>query len=195
MKISISRDLNLNNLKFVAERLAGIEYSIFFGTLLGFQREANIIEHDDDIDIYVNSLHREEILDIFSGSELVIKPELPRNSSPCFLQGVRIFEQTRTFVDFYFYEENKEHDYIIERWNFSGRWNNPNNTMHVPKDYFYPIQAANMQGIDLKVPAAPNELCAFLYGDRWEEPMSKGSQYRMGMRNNRPKMILIDDDS
>ena len=48
-------ELNLNNLRSVFALISHLEAFIFFGTLLGYQRESNILPFDDDIDIYVNA--------------------------------------------------------------------------------------------------------------------------------------------
>ena len=46
--------LNFQNLILVAPLIKGVEYFIFYGTLLGIIRENNIIKGDDDIDFLVN---------------------------------------------------------------------------------------------------------------------------------------------
>lgn len=56
----VPKELNLENLRYVSERIASFECAIFFGTILGYQREGNVIEDDDDIDIYVHIRHRDE---------------------------------------------------------------------------------------------------------------------------------------
>ena len=66
----IAIEKNLNNLKYVAERLSRVEWFIFFGTLLGYTRENNIIKNDDDIDIYVDLRFRDNIIEIFKNTEL-----------------------------------------------------------------------------------------------------------------------------
>ena len=48
-------DENFSNLLFFTQLLDKIEHFVFFGTLLGLVRENNLIEGDDDIDLYVNN--------------------------------------------------------------------------------------------------------------------------------------------
>lgn len=189
----LPRELNLANLKFVTSKISNLEYCVFFGTLLGFQREGNIIEGDDDIDIYVNSIHREEILNAFIGSELQIDTGIQPNLSPYFLQGTRIIDGMKTFVDFYFYHEDKTAGHVIERWNFAGKWKNPKNAIHIPREIFYPITATTMQGINIKTPHDPAAICEFLYGDSWMTPMKKKSQYKTKIINNRPKLMVVNN--
>ena len=192
MIVPVARELNLANLEYVASKISSLEYSIFFGTLLGFQREGNIIEGDDDIDIYVNSIHREELLNAFDGSELTIDTSLRPNFSPHLLQGSRVIDGIKTFVDFYFYQDDQKAGHLVERWNFTGKWKRPENAMHIPRDIFYPIITATMQGIDIKTPHDPVAICEFLYGDRWMTPMKKRLQYRTRIINHCPKLILVN---
>ena len=55
MQNPINRKYNINNLRVVCELLnqKKIEYFIFYGTLLGYCREKNLLKRDDDIDCYV----------------------------------------------------------------------------------------------------------------------------------------------
>ena len=57
----VSIEKNIKNLRYVSNKLVNIEWFIFFGTLLGYTREKNILKNDDDIDIYVNIKSREAI--------------------------------------------------------------------------------------------------------------------------------------
>ena len=51
-KDDVPRERNLSNLKIVTQVLnqIDVEYFVRFGTLLGYIREQQIIENDDDID-------------------------------------------------------------------------------------------------------------------------------------------------
>ena len=51
MDTPIDRKYNAQNLKEVLPLLEGMEYFVFYGTLLGLVREGDILEKDDDIDI------------------------------------------------------------------------------------------------------------------------------------------------
>ena len=56
----VSIEKNLNNLKYISDKLINVEWFIFFGTLLGYTRENNILKNDDDIDIYVDVRFRDK---------------------------------------------------------------------------------------------------------------------------------------
>ena len=83
---------NFENLNYVANKLLNIEWFIFFGTLLGYTRENNIIKNDDDIDIYVNLDFRQDVIKTFKNTDLFIDLSKPPNLSQFFLQGVRKLE-------------------------------------------------------------------------------------------------------
>ena len=61
-KPKIPRRLNRDNLIQVSGLLIDVEHFVFFGGLLGIVRDGDIIEGDDDIDIYVNLKDRGKIL-------------------------------------------------------------------------------------------------------------------------------------
>ena len=96
---------NFQNLKAVSDKMSDMEYCVFFGTLLGFCREENLIDGDDDIDLYVNIKHHSEVIELLKNLQFDVSIK-----TPFFVQGTRILENTKTYVDFYFYEkdENRE---------------------------------------------------------------------------------------
>ena len=53
-KKAVSLETNQENLSYFCKILEGIEYFVFFGTMLGLERDGGVIEGDDDIDFYVN---------------------------------------------------------------------------------------------------------------------------------------------
>ena len=65
MDIPIDRKYNAQNLKEVLPLLEGLDYFIFYGTLLGLVREGDILEKDDDIDILVDRKHFAELIGRF----------------------------------------------------------------------------------------------------------------------------------
>lgn len=185
----IAIEKNLNNLKYVAERLSRVEWFIFFGTLLGYTRENNIIKNDDDIDIYVDLRFRDTIIEIFKNTELNFDVTKVPNLSPFFLQGLRELGGEKTYVDFYFFENAKKLSFIREKHNFSGRSYLETNTMHIPKEIIYPIKPAKLKDLDVFVPNKPIECCQFLYGKDWKTPLSKSKDYFVDIINNKPMLV------
>ena len=132
MNLAVDKEYNLKNLKDLTPFLKNIEYFIFFGTLLGYHRDNSVIEWDDDIDFYVNIKHKDDIVSILEK----LNVETSINHSH-FVQGARLIDGNRTYIDFYFYEDLPDKYYILERWNFHGQPENERLHLHIPKDYIY----------------------------------------------------------
>ena len=66
MQTPIERKYNLITLGMVTPHLKSMEYCVFFGTLLGVHREGNLLEMDDDVDIYIKSQHKTDIAEILT---------------------------------------------------------------------------------------------------------------------------------
>ena len=62
----VSKETNKRNLIEVSRILheSEIDYSVFYGTALGIQRERDVLSHDDDIDFIVHSGEINKIADI-----------------------------------------------------------------------------------------------------------------------------------
>ncbi|MEO9684691.1 MAG: LicD family protein [Tateyamaria sp.] len=187
----VSRELNLNNLALVFDVLQGIDAFIFFGTLLGYVREGNIIEYDDDIDVYVNATDLNPLLTALEGSGFNVnvlpirKKWYHRQKPPLIVQATRLQDGVETYADFYLYDDVPA-DYLLEKWNFKGAWKDPATALHVPKDLVFPLKDAEMQGIAIRVPAQPEALCEFLYGPSWSTPVRKSEGYVMEIVNHTP---------
>lgn len=185
----VSIEKNTQNLRYISEKLTNVKWFIFFGTLLGFTRENNILKNDDDIDIYVDIKFRENILKLFQNSELIFDLSKKPNLGPYFLQGKRIIKNETTYVDFYFYEDQVMKEFLIERNNFSGAWKQKSNAMHVPRHIIYPIRKSKLQDIKIFIPNKPIECCEFLYGKDWKIPLSKSIDYYVDIINNTPMLV------
>ncbi|MEP2784434.1 MAG: LicD family protein [Pseudoruegeria sp.] len=190
---SVPQEMNLNNLREVYKRIAHLDAFVFFGTLLGYTREGNIIAHDDDIDVYINKSSRDEVLAAFDDGvfEPKVSPKARSGEAPLIVQFSRFQDGVKTFADFYFFDDTHE-EYIKEDWNFKGTWRKPETHLHVPKSLIYPLKSVDMQGIEIKVPAEPDAVCEYLYGPTWKTPVKKGSEYKMAMVENKPKFRLMN---
>ena len=194
MMKGVESALNLKNLELTSTTLlrGGITHFIFFGTLLGFNREGTIIPGDDDIDFYVPRSELKQLEDLLRGTDLEILPkqELKYNKSEFFKQSRRVIDGVTTYVDFYLYDDFGD-DYIIDRWNYNGKLWNKDTALHVPKSLIFPLQEGEMgEGIKVSVPQDPEGCCKFLYGENWKTPLRKGKQYRTVVENHRPVIKL-----
>ena len=190
MNTPVPVEMNLNNLRYVFTRIFHLEAFIFFGTLLGYQREGNIIENDDDIDIYINARHTADLLDALSTSDFEItiipcKRWYQRWRKPLFIQAMRVQDGIETFVDFYLYNDEAS-DHLEEKWNFLGQWKDIESAIHVPKSIIYPLVNAEMKGVKIRVPAQSEAVCSFLYGPGWKTPVLKSEGYFMEVIDNKP---------
>jgi hypothetical protein len=183
-KTATEREYNLKNLKDVSPYLKDMEYFLFFGTLLGLCRENNIIEGDDDVDLLVNTQHRNEILEIIRNLGFNINI-----NNPHIVQGTRYINNKLTHIDFYFYENPVEQPYIVEKWNFFSRPHDINYHLHIPKSIIYPLTTGQIGGIECKVPLNIKECCKFLYGERYMTPMEMKTEYMVErLVNNIPEV-------
>jgi len=171
-------------LKEICENLNGVEYFIFYGTLLGFHRERNIIQNDDDIDLLVNKVFRKEILAILTKLNYKISYDTKSFVSCTKVSGNK---KVTRIVDFYFYEHLND-DFLLEKWNFFGHPHNSSTYIHIPKSIVYPIRTETIQGIRCKVPQDVEQCCRFLYGDRFMTPIKK-SAYTFKIVDNKPNII------
>ena len=183
----VPQHLNSQNLIEISAALSGIEHFIFFGTLLGIARDGDIIPNDDDIDIYVDMNFRLEAISALSKNGFnILEGDHPNNSN-YFLQLIIERENILTYVDFYFFDSSDK-NYIIDKWNFIGKINSSAHEMHVPKDLIFPIKSYDYMNNKISIPANMKELCLFLYGKKWSEPLKKGRQYSTVILNHKPKI-------
>lgn len=179
----IPREVNINSLKFISQILNAekIPYSIAFGTLLGYVRERNIIEYDDDIDIWIDIKYLEKVWGIFRA-----KGMLRNGRGDPFIQLYLPHKKITGIIDIYLYRETEKH--IIDQWNFTGHFKNASNHIHIPKEFFFPLQEIDFCECKVFAPAQPENLIKWLYGPRWYEPLKKyKNEYSIKIVNNVPQ--------
>ena len=188
--VAVDKNLNRNNLISVLKEISHLDYFIWFGTLLGFVRDNDIIENDDDIDLYIDSKHREEVIQII---ERVFNYKIDKsvwpNHTPYFIQANPIIDGVKTFIDFYFYD--KLSGFILERWYFHGFPHDSNFHLKIPNDLIFPIKTKHIKisdelTIECKFPSKEIESIGFLYGERWMSPARKRIDYDVSLIDNKP---------
>ncbi|MCA8833514.1 MAG: LicD family protein, partial [Proteobacteria bacterium] len=173
------QDLNRKNLIYVSNLLKGIEHFVFFGTLLGLVRDGDIIPHDDDVDFYVPIEQRAAVIERLKTTDFSIglntdgKPEQPL----CTVRAYKFIDGMELDIDFYLYQSNPETDCIIERWNISGKPDNKDTHLHIPKSMIFPLKTQRFFDCDIAMPAKGEDLCEFLYGKDWRTPLRKYTEY------------------
>ena len=182
---------NFSNLIFIDKILKELEYFVFFGTLLGLTREKNLIKNDDDIDIYINLKDRNRLIEILKKNSVIVDLNLSVNKEKCFLQVNRVINKKNAIIDFYFYEDNIDNSYIIEKWNFQGMPGNLSKHLRVPKIFTHPIKRINIKSYKFNLPAQPEYLCEFLYGKNWRKKLKKDTDYKIKVFDGKPVMFRL----
>lgn len=180
---------NEENLSLICDILEAIKPIPFFGTLLGLTRSGTAIEHDDDVDFWVHKSDRDTVIGLLKSTPFEIDLSLDHNRSEYFLQASRVIDNTKTYVDFYFYEFDANGESCVDRWNWTGHWSIPENHLHVPKSLIFPTLPSKIFGTTVQMPADPQALCEYLYGEKWQTPMKKGQEYTMTVKDHRPFVI------
>ena len=176
----------LKNLIFFSKKFKKYKPVIFYGTLLGIVRENSIIKNDDDIDLLVDYRFKKRILnDIKKERIFKINEEI---SNKHFAQIFFRVDKIMIFIDLYFYTNNKNNNFIIDRHNFFGNIYNKNYFLHIPKKLFFPIKR-NIKFKSFYMPNKDQALCKFLYGKDWNIPLKKNTNYKMKIIKNKPFIV------
>lgn len=168
---SVDKKYNLKNLEESIKLVKDLDYFIFFGTLLGYRRERDILVGDDDIDIYVDIKHRSLMQERFLSQTYF---NISIGSDPTFVQLKKNYSNVTTYADFYFYETFQDKDYIFESWTSRQPGVLGVTKINIPNKLVFPIKTVNdLQGLEVKVPADIDGCCQFIYGDTYMTPLKK----------------------
>ena len=197
MDTPIDRKYNAQNLKEVLPLLEGMEYFVFYGTLLGLVREGDILEKDDDIDILVDRKHFAELIERFDKHDGLLTYDNNPNVNYCdfFRQATCMRDDVKTFADFYFYDTEIKPGSIVDRWNIHGSWTDPNMHIIIPNDIIYPIETKSHKKYgEIKSPNQPIRCLEYLYGNGWMHPRKKKREYVQAIKNNRPHLVYLGQE-
>jgi hypothetical protein len=184
------RDDNRANLVAISKLFEDIDHFVFFGTLLGITRGRDLIEGDDDIDILAPIEQRKLIIHKINNIDgFKVNFDKDCNKSDYFLQIESSVNNRNSLIDFYFYENNPNDDFIVDRWNFLGKHKNSEFALHIPKKFILTIAKENLFGTQIKLPACRELLCEWLYGKTWLTPREKNISYVIRVINNRPILV------
>ena len=79
---------------------------------------------------------------------------------------------------------------MIERWNFKYSPNDSSTHLHIPKKIIFPIKQGIINNIKINIPYNIDACCRYLYGDNYNIPLKKGSDYITKIIDNKPTTIL-----
>ena len=186
MKLTFLQKRYLDDLRYISKLLEKYSPFIFYGTLLGITRERSLIKNDDDVDILVDFKYKKKVISKLNKVKNFRVNKKIANTY--FVQFINNKKNVKTFIDFYFYINNKDKKYIIEKHNWLSTINSKAHEIHIPKKLIFPLK--KIKGFqNIFFPNQCQKLCSFLYGASWKSPLKKNTGYRMEIVNNRPKLI------
>jgi len=156
-------------------RELGVDYALHYGTLLGWFREGRILAHDRDVDF---------------AAPVAAYPRI-RAAAAALPRGFRLRDTSHWHfgpklcitrrgweADIYFLTE--ENGWLRS----TERSRNPGDLAPFPRDWFYPLQTAELHGETVRVPAQPQPILETLYRylgpDAVRDPVTRYFRPRAG---------------
>lgn len=193
MKRPVSKEHNRENMLDACNSLSTKEYCIFYGTALGLYRDGDVIEGDDDVDILLEDKDFEEADQLLkdNGFKSSLEYNGQRGFPKIFSQYYKIRNGIPTLLDLYFYE-NIHEKYISEKWNWYGTPSNTRTHLLIPKPIVFQIREEKYFGQTIKVPNNMENMCKYVYGPRFREPLRKKIDYIQKIVNNQFVIEYLD---
>jgi phosphorylcholine metabolism protein LicD len=134
----------------------GIIFMPIFGTLLGFVREGDFIKNDYDIDLMIYGKDRIALIDLI--------PEFAK-------YGMMFTRKSEPWVYTFQYKSVSCDFYTIERasWPYNYRYCRIVEN-YIQKSFFEKVEKIEVFGIQVNVPANPENLLEYMYGKNWRTP-------------------------
>lgn len=130
-----------------------IKSILFYGTLLGFQREANFIEEDDDIDLIVSRDDFNKLL-AYARANSMLRIEYSNLLQLCY----------NDIGPFDVYAYDMYGSSILIKHAIS---------IILPSQLIFPLKQVLFHDIPVYVPSDVDETLVLLYGPDWRTPVSK----------------------
>lgn len=174
--IRFSKILNENNI---------FNFS-FHGVMLGFHRNNDVLDIDDDIDFLINRDDCDKIMKLMESNKdyfcsVDIRDKL--------VQYCLIVDEVKTYVDLSFYEEKE--DYLVDKWGIKGHASNELTHLHIPKNLIFDLTKVEYNGSHIFLPKEVAKLCEWLYGEKFETPMKKIGEYTRKVENHIPVITYL----
>jgi len=155
-KTKHTRD-NLNKLyQFIMTRLHKFNFILFYGSLLGFIREGDFIENDDDIDLLLSIRDRASLINRVQ--QLGLKITINE------LSIIQVVIENLGHVDIYFYESINTD--IIIKWD---------GNLLFSKNDIWPLKKTKFKNFLINIPYNSEKILQETYGLNWKIPLQKDS--------------------
>ena len=151
----------------------GVEFILFYGSLLGYHRDGQFIHHDDDIDVIAPLSCREKLLQYICATN----PKTVRITyNTIELLQLYIIVNDANDVDdamigpfdIYFYKDPSNSSDILITWD--------GNLLFKKCDIF-PTRIVVFNGHSILIPHNPAAILLELYGPEWKIPKTKNVDY------------------
>lgn len=181
-------DATLNNaFDYVIQIIKDVEYSIFFGTLLGIIRENSLLKNDDDIDFLVDYKNKQKIITLLLKSDLKLDLNKPVNSGEYFIQAEFNNKDKVCLIDFYFYELTPKQKVLLK--SIGGPYQEDKKQwMYMTKNTILPFTDSLFNNMKIKIPNEPTKVLRYLYGRKWNKRIEK-KDYLLYFFMNKPRII------
>lgn len=182
--------LNVEDLQYCTRMVAELlnyqcEYFLFFGSLLGYVRDASPIHGDDDVDFYIDSAYAQATKKLMAQNGFNIVIDGTVNGEDYFLQYYKEQNGHKMRADFYFFYRWEE-EYLTDCWNFHAKPKSSGTWLKIPVPLVYPIEQVRYCNTKVFVPKHSKILCEFLYGSSWRDKKKKGIDYHTLVVGGRP---------
>jgi phosphorylcholine metabolism protein LicD len=137
-----------------------VNFILAYGSLLGYYRENNFINNDDDIDVLVSRQDSKKILNF-----------LKNNNNP----KIKI-RQTSDVILIIFENKCPFEIFIYDVYEDSILIKGDNNVLYKNEDMF-PLININFKTIDISIPSNTEKILFLTYGINWKIPQTKFIDY------------------
>lgn len=142
---------------------SGIDFILFYGTLLGQKRDNEFIDGDDDIDVLIKDSEYPKLRK-YVESNIRKFPNLSFG-----LKEETILQlHSHTIGPFDIYTYSELNDDILLPWD---------GNLLISKVNLFPCNKIKFKGFDVLIPANADAICEEMYGPMWKTPQRKDIDY------------------